>query len=87
MFHQVRRALGRDLQATFAAFPIRCGHYLHFMDVVGRPRDWAFRANITGRFRMRPGQGFMPFEAWHYNTRFPVERLFHMRLIAPEGTG
>ena len=29
---------------------------------------------------MRPGKRFMPFEAWQYNTRFPVTRLFHMRI-------
>jgi len=57
--------------------PVR--RYLHFMGVVGRPRDWAFRARLTGRFRMRPGQRLMPFEAWQYNSAFPVARLFHMR--------
>ena len=50
------------------------------MGVIGRPRDGSFQAKFAGRFRMRPGQRFMPFEAWQFNTRFPVARFFHMRI-------
>jgi hypothetical protein len=67
-------------EADLVALPVAARRYLDFMGVVGRPRDRTFRARVTGRFRMRPGQGFMPFDAWQYNTRFPVARLFHMRV-------
>jgi hypothetical protein len=66
--------------ADVDALPAPVARYMRFMGVIGRPRDWSFRARFTGRFRMRPGQRFMPFEAWQYNTRFPVARLFHMRI-------
>jgi hypothetical protein len=55
--------------ADVDALPAPVARYLHFMGVTGRPRDWSFRAKVTGRFRMRPGQRFMPFEAWQYDTR------------------
>jgi len=67
-------------QGDLDGLPEPVARYLRFMGVVGRPRDWAFRAKFAGRFRMRPGQRFMPFEAWQYNTRSPVARLFHMRI-------
>jgi hypothetical protein len=35
--------------------------YLRFMGVVGRPRDWSFRARFEGRFRLK-GMGWMPAE-------------------------
>ncbi|HEY5013275.1 MAG TPA: DUF6544 family protein [Acidimicrobiia bacterium] len=67
-------------EADLVGLPKAARRYLRFMGVVGRPRDRSFRARFRGRFRMRPGQGFMPFDAWQYNTRFPVARLFHMRV-------
>ena len=54
--------------------------YLRFMGVVDRPRDWSFRARFVGRFRMRPGMGWMPAEAWQYNSAITVARLFVMRV-------
>jgi hypothetical protein len=78
------RASGGDpaivTAADVDALPAPVARYMRFMGVIGRPRDWSFQAKVTGRFRMRPGQRFMPFEAWQYNTRFPVARLFHMRI-------
>ncbi|HEV7525716.1 MAG TPA: DUF6544 family protein [Acidimicrobiia bacterium] len=53
--------------------------YLRFMGVVGRPRDRSFRAQFSGRFRLAPDKGWMPCEAWQYNTGPPPTRVFFMR--------
>jgi hypothetical protein len=66
--------------SELAALPDTVQRYLRFMGVAGRPRDWSFRAHFTGRFRMRPGQGWMPLESWQYNSALAVARLFYMRL-------
>ena len=50
------------------------------MGVVGRPRDWSFRARFVGEFRQRPGQKFMPCEAWQYNTSLVPARVYYMRI-------
>jgi hypothetical protein len=50
------------------------------MGVVGRPRVWSFEAHFRGRFRLRPGHGWMPAEAWQYNHGPEVARVFVMRL-------
>ena len=63
-----------------AALPSAARRYLHHMGVVGRPRDWSFRARFLGEFRLRPGQKFMPCEAWQYNTSLVPARLFYMRI-------
>lgn len=67
-------------EQDLAALPASVQRYLRFMRVLGRPRDWSFRAHFTGRFRMRPGQGWMPLESWQYNSAPGVARLFYMRL-------
>jgi hypothetical protein len=54
--------------------------YLRFMGVVDRPRDWSFRVRFEGRFRLRPRLGWMPAEAWQYNTSLGIARIFVMRL-------
>ncbi len=66
----------RDL----AALPSPAERYLRFMGVLGRQRDWSFRARFKGRFRMRTGQPWMPFDAWQYNTSDPVTRVIDMRV-------
>ena len=58
--------------------PVRC--YMRFMGVEGRPRDWSFRLQFTGRFRTRPGQRWMRCRTWQYNTRLSVARLFLIRV-------
>ncbi len=63
-----------------AGLPDVVRHYLQFMGVVDRPRDWSFRARFAGRFRLRPRLGWMPAEAWQYNTSVGVARVFVMRL-------
>lgn len=60
--------------------PTAVRRYLRFMGVVGRPRDWSFRARFRGRFRLRPGQGWMPMDAAQYNSAVEVARIFVMRL-------
>ena len=63
-----------------AALPSPARRYLRFMGVVGRPRDWSFRARFVGEFRQRPGQKFMPCEAWQYNTSLVPARIYYMRI-------
>lgn len=63
-----------------ATLPTAVQRYLAFMDVVGRPRVRAFRACFQGRFRLRPSLGWMPAEAWQYDTADPIARIFVMRL-------
>ena len=66
--------------AELDGLPEAAQRYLRFMDVVGRPRAWSFRAHLAGRFRMRPGLPWMPCEAWQYSTSPQVNRVFHMRI-------
>jgi hypothetical protein len=54
--------------------------YLHFMGVVGRPRVWSFRARFGGRFWLHRGLGWMPAEAWQYNSALEISRVFVMRI-------
>ncbi len=60
--------------------PSTAQRYLRFMGVVGRRRDWSFRARFVGEFRQRPGQKFMPCEAWQYNTSLVPARIYYMRI-------
>lgn len=65
--------------ADLAALPEPARRYLGFMGVVGRPRDSSFRLAYAGRFRRTPREAWMTCEAWQYNSRPAVARLFHMR--------
>ena len=67
-------------EADLAALPEVVQRYLRFMGVAGRPRDWGFRAHFVGRFRLRPRLGWMPAEAWQYNSSLEIARIFVMRL-------
>jgi hypothetical protein len=60
--------------------PAAAQRYLRFMGVIGRPRDWSFRARFLGRFRRRPGGSWMPAEAWQYNSAVEIARIFVMRV-------
>ncbi len=66
--------------ADLAGLPDVVQQYLRFMAVVGRPRDWSFRARFIGRFRGRPRLGWMPAEAWQYNSGLEIARVFVMRV-------
>jgi hypothetical protein len=50
------------------------------MRVEGHPQDWSFRLGFCGRFRTRPGQSWMKCEAWQYNSRVALTRIFHIRI-------
>lgn len=63
-----------------SGLPAAAQRYLRFMGVVGRPKDWSLRAHFTGRFRRSPGAGWMPCEAWQYNSGVEVARIFVMRV-------
>lgn len=95
----LRERLGRDVAALgvppapgpalaesqLAALPSTVRRYLDFMGVVGRPAVTAFRAHLSAKFRLRPGQRFMPAEIWQYNSVDPIVRLFWMRIDASRG--
>ena len=61
--------------------PASVQRYMRFMGVVGRPRDWSFRARFVGRFRPRADSGWMPAEAWQYNSALAVGRVYTMRVV------
>lgn len=67
-------------EADLEGLPDPAQRYLRFMGVVGRPRIWSFRARMTGSFRMRPDKPWLPCEAWQYNSRLEIARIFQMRL-------
>jgi hypothetical protein len=35
---------------------------------------------MTGRFRTKPGQSWMSMQAWQYDSRIEVARIFHVRV-------
>lgn len=66
--------------AQLDGLPAAARRYLRFMGVVGRPPDWSLLVHVIGKFRLRPGQPWLPCEAWQYNSGPPIARLFHMRI-------
>ncbi len=73
------RETGAVTESDLAGLPEPARRYLGFMGVVGRGRDWSFLVRFSGRFK-RPGQPWMPCQAWQYNTNTPITRAFHMRI-------
>ena len=71
-----RPVTGHDLDAL----PEPAQRFMRFMGVVGRPRDWSFRARLEGKIRGAPDKAWMPFTAWQYNTSLRVTRVFEMRI-------
>jgi hypothetical protein len=69
-------------EAELAGLPDAARRYLRLAGVVGRPADWSFQLHSRGRFRFRQGWPWMPCEAWQYNSRPGVARVFHMRIDA-----
>ena len=67
-------------ETDLARLPEPAQRYLRFMGVVGRPRDWSFRLQFTGRFRTKPSQAWMACETWQYNSRPAVARIFWIRV-------
>jgi hypothetical protein len=72
--------IGPVTEADLAPLPEPAQRYLRFMGVGGAPRDWSFRLAFTGRFRRTPREKWMNCEAWQYNRRDPVARIFHIRI-------
>jgi uncharacterized protein DUF6544 len=68
-------------ESDLATLPDVARRYLGFMGVVGRPRDWSFRARFSGRFRRKPNESWMRCEAWQYNTTPEIARIFYMRVM------
>jgi hypothetical protein len=66
--------------AELLSLPAPAQRYLKFMGVAGRPKDSSFRLGFTGRFRTRAGEPWMKCEAWQYNSRVPLARIFHIRI-------
>lgn len=64
--------------ADLASLPTAAQRYLRFMGVVGRPRDWSFRATFHGRF-LAKGE-WLDLSAIQYNSAPRIARLFYMRL-------
>lgn len=64
--------------ADLVYLPETVRRYLRFMGVVGRPRDWSFRARFTGRFRRNPKERWMPCNAWQYDSGPRPARVFFM---------
>ena len=67
-------------EADLAPLPETARRYLRFMRVLGRPRDWSFRLGFTGRFRRSRDEAWMRCEAWQYNTRLALARIFYLQL-------
>lgn len=70
-------------QEQVASLPETVQRYFRFTDVVGKPAVSSFRAHLSGRFRLRRGQQFMPVEVWQYNAVAPIARLFWMLAELP----
>jgi hypothetical protein len=66
-------------EQSIAELPELVKRYLRFMGVVGKPRDWSFKAHFRARFRREPGE-WLSCEALQYDTRIKLSRLFYMQL-------
>jgi len=67
-------------EADIAPLPEPAQRLMRFMGVIGRPRDWSFRAGMTGRFRTAPDAGWSSMEAWQYDTRLDLARIFDLKI-------
>ena len=67
-------------ESDLERLPDSARRYLRFMGVVGRPRDWSFRVGFRGRFRRSFEEPWMKCEAWQYNTRLDLARIFYIQI-------
>jgi len=74
------RAADPVTETELEALPEPARRYLRFMGAIGRMRDWSFRGGFEGFFRMTPHKRFNYCEAWLYDNRVALSRVFHMRL-------
>lgn len=63
-----------------AGLPEPAVRYLRRMGVVGAARPLCFRIRFRGEMRLRPGQSWMPLDAWQVNAVAPIVRVFRMRI-------
>jgi hypothetical protein len=69
--------------ADLAPLPEPVQRYLHYAQVVGKPRVRCAKARQTGRMRMSPTQNWMPVEAVQYSTLAgPLSRTWYARIKA-----
>lgn len=69
---------GPVTEADLDALPEPARRWLRAAGVVGRPRDWSFRARLRMRFRAAPGARWQRVEALQYTSGWPeVARIFH----------
>lgn len=68
------------IEGDLDRLPDAARRYLHFMRAVGRPRDWSFRLGLRGRFRRSRDDAWMTCEAWQYNSRLALARVFYLQL-------
>ncbi|MBK8011301.1 MAG: hypothetical protein IPK13_08115 [Deltaproteobacteria bacterium] len=69
------------LESDLAALPASVQRYMRYMGVLGRPRDWSFRAGFTGRFKTKREAPWRPCEVWQYDVGSPITRLFYLRIF------
>ncbi|MFH0902086.1 MAG: DUF6544 family protein [Pseudomonadota bacterium] len=67
-------------EADLQPLPEAARRYLRFMRVLGRQRDWSFRLRLNGRFRRSRDEAWMKCEAWQYNSRIALARVFYIQL-------
>ncbi len=67
-------------EVDLEGLPDSARRYLRFMGVVGRPRDWSFRVGFHGRFRRSRHEPWMKCEAWQYDTRLDLARIFYIQI-------
>jgi hypothetical protein len=65
---------------TIASLPEPVRRLMGFAGVVGRPFVGSIRAHWMGRFRLEREQPWLNCEAWQFDLRSPVTRIFHMSL-------
>jgi hypothetical protein len=76
-----RPAAGTPIDAeTLASLPEPARRYFGFMGVRGHPPVATFRAGWRGAFRRAVGAPWQRCEAWQFNSRTPVARIFLMEL-------
>lgn len=62
------------------ALPPAARRTMEFFEIrPGTAKHASFRVGWTGRFRMGPGEPWMPVQAVQINTRNPIARIFHMK--------
>ncbi len=68
-------------EADLAALPEPVQRYLHFTQVLGKPRIKCVKVRQTGLMRTSPTQKWMPVEAVQYSTLLgPLSRTWYARI-------